>query len=298
MGLRPAHGPPRLGETRRRVRRRPLCGRFWLPGSMVFGCKRPEKRLTFQRTPSQSGLTRPTSRSTRANRDKEGNQGDLAMIRMYHVYKRFGEDHEALVDVTMHVHKGECVVLGGPSGAGKTTLLRLLVRDELPTSGQILVNGRNVVRMTRRAIPYHRRTLGVVFQDFKLLRDRSVEDNLALVARVVGMPTQEARERVTQLLKLVGLAHKAKIPPHKLSAGEQQRAAIARALMNHPAILLADEPTGNLDAEVAADVMRLLLDINATGTTVLVATHNLALAEKFGRRTVFLKKGRIVDEWP
>ena len=219
------------------------------------------------------------------------------MIQMFHVYKKFGKDLEALVDVDLHIHKGEFVFLAGSSGAGKSTLLRLIFRDELPTSGQILVNGRNIVRMKPRAVPHLRRTLGIVFQDFKLLRDRTVEENLALVARVLGLPTPEGQRRIGQLLKLVGLSHKAKMPPYKLSGGEQQRVAIARALMNNPLILLADEPTGNLDAELAADVTRLLLEINVSGTTVLVATHDLKLAEEAGRRTVFLKQGRIVEEW-
>ncbi len=228
---------------------------------------------------------------------KEVYQGCFAMIQMFHVYKTFGKDLEALVDVDLHVHKGEFVFLAGSSGAGKSTLLRLTFRDELPTSGQILVNGRNIVRMKSRAVPPLRRTLGIVFQDFKLLRDRTVEENLTLVARVVGMPTLEGQRRVEQLLKLVGLSHKAKMPPYKLSGGEQQRVAIARALMNDPLILLADEPTGNLDAELAADVIRLLLEVNERGTTVLVATHDLKLAKEAGRRTVFLKHGRIVEEW-
>ncbi len=219
------------------------------------------------------------------------------MIQMFHVYKTFGNDLEALVDVNLHVRKGEFVFLAGSSGAGKSTLLRLIFRDELPTSGQILVNSRNIVRMKPRAVPHLRRTLGIVFQDFKLLRDRTVEENLALVARVVGMPTLEGHRRVAQLLKLVGLSHKAKIPPYKLSGGEQQRVVIARALMNDPLILLADEPTGNLDPELATDVTRLLLEINARGTTVLVATHDLKLAQEASRRTVFLKQGRIVEEW-
>jgi cell division transport system ATP-binding protein len=228
---------------------------------------------------------------------KEVYQGCFAMIQMFHVYKTFGKDLEALVDVDLHVHKGEFVFLAGSSGAGKSTLLRLTFRDELPTSGQILVNGRNIVRMKSRAVPPLRRTLGIVFQDFKLLRDRTVEENLTLVARVVGMSTLEGQRRVEQLLKLVGLSHKAKMPPYKLSGGEQQRVAIARALMNDPLILLADEPTGNLDAELAADVIRLLLEVNERGTTVLVATHDLKLAKEAGRRTVFLKQGRIVEEW-
>lgn len=219
------------------------------------------------------------------------------MIQMFHVYKTFGKDLEALVDVDLHIHKGEMVFLAGPNGAGKSTLLRLIFCDELPTSGQILVNGRNTVRMKPRAIPYLRRTLGIVFQDFKLLRDRTIEENLALVASVAGMTTIQAQRKIAQLLKLVGLSHKAQMVPYKLSSGEQQRVTMARALMNDPLILLADEPTGNLDAELAADAIRLLFEINAQGTTVLVATHNLKLAEEAGCRTVFLKQGRIVEEW-
>jgi cell division transport system ATP-binding protein len=218
------------------------------------------------------------------------------MIQMFHVYKTFGKDLEALVDVDLHIHKGEMVFLAGPNGAGKSTLLRLIFCDELPTSGQILVNGRNIVRMKPRAVPYLRRTLGIVFQDFKLLRDRTIEENLALVARVVGMTSTQVQQKVAQLLKLVGLSHKAQMMPYKLSSGEQQRVAMARALMNDPLILLADEPTGNLDAELAADVIRLLFEVNAQGTTVLVATHNLKLAEEAGCRTVLLKQGRIVEE--
>ncbi|MDD5559795.1 cell division ATP-binding protein FtsE [Candidatus Methylomirabilis sp.] len=219
------------------------------------------------------------------------------MIQMFQVYKTFGKDLEALVDINLHIHKGEMVFLAGPNGAGKSTLLRLIFRDELPTSGQILVNGRNIVRMKPRAVPYLRRTLGIVFQDFALLRDRTIEENLALVARVVGMTTIQVQRKIAQLLKLVGLSHKAQMMPYKLSSGEQQRAAMARALMNDPLILLADEPTGNLDAELAADVIRLLVEINVQGTTVLVATHNPKLAEEAGCRTVFLKQGRIVEEW-
>jgi cell division transport system ATP-binding protein len=218
------------------------------------------------------------------------------MIQMFHVYKTFGKDLEALVDIDLHIHKGEMVFLAGPNGAGKSTLLRLIFCDELPTSGQILVNGRNIVRMKPRAIPYLRRTLGIVLQDFKLLCDRTVEENLAMVAKVVGTTTLQAQQKVAQLLKLVGLSHKAQMAPYKLSSGEQQRVVMARALMNDPLILLADEPTGNLDPELAADVVRLLCDINAQGTTVLAATHNLKLAEETGCRTVFLKQGRIVEE--
>ncbi len=219
------------------------------------------------------------------------------MIQMYHVYKTYGRDVEALVDVNLSVGKREFVFLAGPSGAGKTTLLRLIYRDELPTSGQILVNGRNVVKLPGRHLPYLRRSIGVVFQDFKLLKDHTVFDNLALVARVLGLRAAAGRRKVAQLLRLVGLSHRANAIPYKLSGGEQQRVAIARALMNDPMILLADEPTGNLDAELAADILRLLREINAKGTTVLVATHDQDLVREYGRHVLVLKQGRIVEDY-
>lgn len=219
------------------------------------------------------------------------------MIQMYHVYKTYARDVEALVDVTLHVEKGAFAFLAGPSGAGKTSLLRLIYRDEVPTSGQILVNGRNVVKLSQRHVPHLRRTIGVVFQDFKLLRDRTVYENLALVARVLGMRPAAGKRKVAQVLRLVGLSHRANAIPYKLSGGEQQRVAIARALMNDPMILLADEPTGNLDAELAADILHLLREINAKGTTVLVATHDQELVREYGRHVLMLKQGRVVEEY-
>ncbi len=218
------------------------------------------------------------------------------MIQFFHVYKTYARDVEALVDINLHIQKGEFVFIAGPSGAGKTTLLRLIFRDELPTSGQILVNGRNVVKLRERAVPHLRRSIGVVFQDFKLLRDRSIFDNLALVYRVLGMPSAVGKRKVANVLKLVGLSHKGQVAPYKLSGGEQQRAAIARALMNDPLLLLADEPTGDLDTDLAMDVMQLLGDINLKGTTVVVATHDMNMVRSLDRRTVVLKGGRIVEE--
>ena len=220
------------------------------------------------------------------------------MIQFFHVYKTYGRDVEALVDINLLIQKGEFVFIAGPSGAGKTTLLRLIFRDELPTSGQILVNGRNVVKLPERAIPHLRRSIGVIFQDFKLLRDRSIFDNLALVYRVLGVPAPLGKRKAAHLLKLVGLSHKIQMTPYRLSGGEQQRVAIARALMNDPVLLLADEPTGDLDAELAVDVMRLLGDIHARGTTVVVATHDMNMVQEMGRRSVILKGGRIVEEHP
>jgi len=219
------------------------------------------------------------------------------MIQMYHVYKTFGRDVEALVDVSFHIEKGDFAILAGPSGAGKTTLLRLIYRDEIPTSGQIVVNGRNVLKLPGRHVPYLRRSIGLIFQDFKLLKDRTVFENLALVARVLGMRMAVGKRKVAQALRLVGLSHRANTTPYKLSGGEQQRVAIARALMNDPQILLADEPTGNLDAELAADIFRLLREINAKGTTVLVATHDMDLVHEYGRHVLTLKQGRIVEDY-
>jgi cell division transport system ATP-binding protein len=218
------------------------------------------------------------------------------MIQFFHVAKTYARDVEALADITLHIPKGEFVVLTGASGAGKTTLLRLIFRDELPSAGQILVNGRNVVKLPGRAIPHLRRSIGVIFQDFKLLQDRSIFDNLALVYRVMGVPSVTGKRKVAAALKMVGLSHKAQMPPYKLSGGEQQRAAIARALMNDPMLLLADEPTGNLDPALAEEVVRLLSEINTRGTTVLLATHDMHLVESLGRRTVVLKGGRVVED--
>lgn len=218
------------------------------------------------------------------------------MIQTFHVYKTYGKDVEALADITLDIKKGEFVFIAGSSGAGKTTLLRLFFRDELPTSGQILVNGRNVVKLPKRHVPALRRSIGIVFQDFKLLKNWTVFENLALVYRIRGLPAWIGQRKVRQLLKLVGLAHKADLTPYKLSGGEQQRVAIARALMNDPTILLADEPTGDLDTEAAWDIIQLFKEVNARGTTVVVATHDFKLVEEAGKRAIFLKQGRIVEE--
>jgi cell division transport system ATP-binding protein len=220
------------------------------------------------------------------------------MIQFFRVSKTYARDVEALVDIDLEIQKGEFVFIVGPSGAGKTTLLRLIFRDELPTSGQILVNGRNVVKLPRRSIPALRRSIGIIFQDFKLLHDRSIADNLALVYRVLGVPASIGKRKVTNILKLVGLSHKAHLSPYKLSGGERQRVAIARALMNDPLLLLADEPTGNLDVDLAADVMRLLAEINTKGTTVVVATHDINLVRDLRHRTILLKGGRLVEDRP
>lgn len=218
------------------------------------------------------------------------------MIQMFHVSKIYPKEVVALSEITLHIQKGEFVFLCGPSGAGKSTLLRLILREDLPTSGQILVNGRNVVRMREGKVPALRRSIGVIFQDFKLLMDRTVYENLHLVARVLGIPETISRRKIGRLLKEVGLVQKAHETPYRLSGGEQQRVAIVRALMSDPAILLADEPTGNLDPDLALDILSLLADVNIRGTTVVVATHNPKLVSEMGRRTLILKQGRLVEE--
>ncbi len=216
------------------------------------------------------------------------------MLHAYHLGKVYDAgDRPALHDVSFVVEKGEFAFLTGPSGAGKTTLLRLAFGAERPTRGQLFVNGENVAQLRRKDLPYLRRRIGVVFQDFKLIGTQTVAENVAYALHVVGTPEREIRRRVLAVLAGVGLAHKATALPPKLSGGEQQRVAIARALVNDPALLLADEPTGNLDTELTAEIMELLEQANARGTTVLVATHDRAVLSRFGRRVMTLDAGRL-----
>jgi len=215
------------------------------------------------------------------------------MIQMFHVFKSYGRDNHALVDVTLDIEKGEWVYLTGPSGAGKTTLLRLIFCAERPTRGQLLVNGRNVARLKRSAIPYLRRNIGVVFQDFKLLPRLTVEENVAIAREIVWAPRREVRRQTYAILKEVGLAHKLHQLAPRLSGGEQQRVAIARALVNEPLILLADEPTGNLDADRSAEILALLEQANANGTTVVVATHDKSLLASTNKRIIALEDGCV-----
>ena len=218
------------------------------------------------------------------------------MIQMFHVTKRYEGDVLALSDVSLLVGKGEFVFLTGPSGAGKSTLLNLLFCAERASNGQILVTGRNVSRIRESQIPDLRRHIGVVFQDFKLLPHRTVAENVALTLDVLGVRRRDAMRRVLAMLKQVGLAHKADTFPTRLSGGEQQRVAIARALVNDPALLLADEPTGNLDATLTIEIMDLLRDFSARGTTVLVATHDRSLIDRYQKRTLRLEAGRIASD--
>jgi cell division transport system ATP-binding protein len=218
------------------------------------------------------------------------------VIQLFHVTKEYPGDGPALQDVTLEVEKGEFVFLTGPSGAGKSTLLKLIFCDEPATSGQLLLFGKNVAKIGARAIPYVRRNIGVVFQDFKLLAQRTVAENVALPLEVQGVPDKEIRRKVKHLLRSVGLEHRADKFPPSLSGGEQQRVAVVRALAPDPALLLADEPTGNLDPERTLEVMKLLDDASARGTTVLVATHDRSLLERYKRRVVLLERGRLVSD--
>ena len=215
------------------------------------------------------------------------------MIQLFHVEKRYGNEAPALLDVTMEIRKGEFVFLTGPSGAGKSTLLRLIFCAEPPTAGQVLVFGRNVARIRASSVPYVRRSIGVVFQDFKLLENRTLAENVAFPLQVKGVRPAEVGRRVTQALRGVGLEHRASRFPLSLSGGEQQRGAVARALVGDPALLLADEPTGNLDAERTAEVLQLLEAANARGTTVVVATHDRALLTRHKKRVIALEGGRV-----
>ena len=218
------------------------------------------------------------------------------MIQLFHVTKRWSDDPPVLDDVTLRVEKGEFVWLTGPSGAGKTTLLRLLFAADDPSSGQIIVGGRNVNRISAGAVPYLRRNIGVVFQDFKLLANRTALENVGFALEVQGASDAEIRERAVRRLGQVGLKHKAHSLPARLSGGEQQRVAIARALVNEPAIVLADEPTGNLDAGLTDSILQLLFDANARGSTVVVATHDRSLLSRYQRRTIRLDRGKVASD--
>jgi cell division transport system ATP-binding protein len=191
------------------------------------------------------------------------------------------------------VERGEFVFLTGPSGAGKTTLLRLLFRDEVPTSGQVLVNNENLASMEPGRVPYLRRQIGVVFQDFKLLRRKTVFENVAYATQVIGLPPKEQRRRTYHVLEMLALNHRLRNYPEQISGGEQQRVAIARALVNRPLLLLADEPTGNLDPDLSLQIVELFKDINAQGTTVLLATHDRDLIKRMARRVLTLTHGRL-----
>jgi len=216
------------------------------------------------------------------------------MIQAFHVTKQYDRESSALTDVTLQIERGEFCFLTGPSGAGKTTFLKLVFREELPSQGQILVGGRNITAIPARQIPELRRSIGVVFQDFKLLKRKTILENVAFVLRILGIPAKEQKRRAFAALKSVGLHHKMHAYPLQLSGGEQQRVAIARALINEPILLLADEPTGNLDPDMAQEIMSLFQEVNSRGTTVLVATHDREMIQRLGKRVISLDRGRLM----
>ena len=218
------------------------------------------------------------------------------MIILDNVVKSYGSGAPALNGVSMHVKRGEFVFIVGESGSGKSTLIRLLLRELTPTSGKIIVNNTDLSRLKHSKVPMFRRGVGVVFQDFRLLNDRSVYDNVAFAQMVVQKSVREIRKNVPAMLSMVGLAEKYKAFPLELSGGERQRVAIARALINKPPILLCDEPTGNLDPTNTWDVMKLLDEINAAGTTVLMVTHNSEIVNAMQKRVIYMKRGDIVSD--
>jgi cell division transport system ATP-binding protein len=219
-----------------------------------------------------------------------------AVVSFGGVAKRYDSGDVALSGVTFDVFPGEFVFLVGASGSGKSTTMRLLIKESEPTEGEIRVAGRDLAKIPRNRVPYYRRNLGVVFQDYKLLPNRTVHDNVAYALQVTGGSRREIRNKVPDILRLTGLSTKLHNYPDQLSGGEQQRVAIARAFVNHPPLLIADEPTGNLDPETSIGIMQLIYRINRTGTTVLVATHDVAMVDKMRRRVIELSGGRIVRD--
>ncbi|MGN0558666.1 MAG: cell division ATP-binding protein FtsE [Acutalibacteraceae bacterium] len=218
------------------------------------------------------------------------------MIQFKNVSKTYSTGTDALHDVSLQIDKGEFVFIVGASGAGKSTFLKLIMHETTPTSGEIIVNGQNLNKMKRRQVPYLRRTMGIVFQDFRLIDKMTVFDNVAFAMRAVGAPPSVIKKRVPYILDLVNLSHKAKSKPSELSGGEQQRVSLARALVNNPSMIIADEPTGNIDPELSYEIMQLLMAINKRGTTILVVTHEHELVHSFPKRVVEIERGRIIND--
>lgn len=218
------------------------------------------------------------------------------MIEFQGVYKSYNTDSHALEDVNLHIDDGEFAFIVGSSGAGKSTFLKLIRREEIPTSGEIMVNNFRLSRLKRKNVPYYRRTMGIVFQDFRLIDTMTVFENVAFPMRVIGKSRREIRRRVEHVLQLMDLQGKGHRYPSSLSGGEQQRVGLARALVNNPPLIIADEPTGNVDHQMAHDIIQLLTQINEHGTTVLMVTHEHDLVKKFGHRVITLDQGRIVSD--
>ncbi len=218
------------------------------------------------------------------------------MIHFKNVSKVYENGFPALNDVSFSIEKGEFVFLVGSSAAGKSTIIKLIMKEEDATEGSILINGIEVCDLRRREVPYFRRTVGVVFQDYRLLPNKTVQENVAYAMEIIGSSGKEIRKNVPNVLSMVGLAHKAKMYPSQLSGGEQQRVAIARAIVNNPMVLIADEPTGNLDPDTAAEIMELLEDINRRGTTIVMATHAESIVNRMQKRVLVVEKGVITRD--
>lgn len=218
------------------------------------------------------------------------------MIEIEKLNKTYETGNKVLKNINIKIQDGEFVFIMGRSGSGKSTLMKLLLKEAEPTSGKIVVNDMDLTRMPRRYVPKYRRRLGVVFQDFRLLKDKTVYENVAFAQRVIGVSTRTMKESVPEILRLVGLSSKYKSYPRQLSGGEQQRVAIARALVNNPEILLADEPTGNLDAHNSMEIMKLLEEINNRGTTVVVVTHSQEIVDRMGKRVITMDRGVLASD--
>ena len=218
------------------------------------------------------------------------------MIHMAGVSKIYSNGSVALSDISVDIDKGDFVFIVGPSGAGKSTFIKLLFREELPTSGELYVNGRNVAELEAAEVPYLRRGLGIVFQDFRLLPNKTVYENVAFAMEVIESPRREIQKRVHHVLDLVGLRHKARNYPGHLSGGEQQRVAIARAIVNNPTVVIADEPTGNLDPDTSWEIMKIFERINKAGTTMVMATHDKMVVDGMKRRVIAIEQGRIARD--
>lgn len=218
------------------------------------------------------------------------------MLKMTDVSKVYPGGSVALQNVDIHIEPGEFVFVVGPSGAGKSTFIKMLFREVLPTTGSIFVNGVDILSLTPNEIPYMRRQLGIIFQDYRLLPDRTVYENVAFAMEVIETPRRKIKRRVLNVLDLVGLRHRADAYPNELSGGEQQRIAIARAIVNDPIMVIADEPTGNLDPETSWDIMEIFKEINAEGTTIVMATHDKEIVDAMGKRVIAIEDGKIVRD--
>jgi len=218
------------------------------------------------------------------------------MINMINVSKTYPNGTKALTDISLRIEKGEFIFLVGPSGAGKSTLTKLIFREEQPSRGQILFNGKNIARLRSREVPHLRRSIGIIFQDFKLLPNKTVTENVAFALEVIEASRREINKAVPEALEMVGLTKKGDVMPAHLSGGEQQRVAIARAIVNNPPLIIADEPTGNLDPDTSWEIMSLLQEINKCGTTVMMATHAKVIVDAMRKRVIALERGRVVRD--